>query len=758
MKKFFFLAIILTLAAACQPKEKEESLTFSVTPDSISFSGEDSSSKFITVSTNGDWTASTQASWLQLDKASGSGSAAISVSADPNPDNSARSAEVTVKAVKGSVQQSFTVAVSQSSSEKIAIVPAPDLSGAPCSSMTYQLLIYSFADSDGDGVGDFKGIQNKLDYLKSLGATALWLSPAHPTNSYHAYDVNDYFSINPLYATGSKTSAKAEADFKELIDAAHAKGIKIYMDYVLNHSGTGTTWFKSLQADPTGSPYRDYYVTSTKPSADEAAGRIDNYGGRTSPGMGGWTGLGGGYKGRLHFKLDWTKSTKYITVTETTEATQSSNPSASKWIFIGSAGNIGLYETSTNIFEITIDVDTSWGFLVRTSTSSWDGGTKYGGRSGASAITFGVPFQLDNSTASDITIGETVYYFGSFDKSMPDLNYGPYGSCEESPLFKELVNSAGKWVEMGVDGFRLDAVIWIYQTSVAANQRFLDQWYQAVNSRYKAAGHSDNIFMVGEAWEGHNTEKLYYKGLTSCFEFAYWRTLRDAVSGSGASNYASTVMGYIKDHSAQRSDAVTSIMMTNHDKSSITLEGQGRAADDLGKDLAKEKQAAAMMLSTGGKPFVYQGEELGYWGDAHGGDEYIRAPILWDKAGKDCAKKGVNNKVDNTMLTGSISVEAQEADPGSLLNVYKTWGQLRNAYPALGAGEMSATSLSGATIASWYMSSGSQKLLVIHNCSATERSVTVDDDMSRPIALLGSAYRQEKVLTLGANSSVIFQL
>ena len=116
--------------------------------------------------------------------------------------------------------------------------------------ITYQLLIYSFADSDGDGVGDFKGIQNKLDYLSSLGVSALWLSPAHPTSSYHAYDVNDYYSLNPLYAVGQKTTEKAEADFKDLLAAAHQKGIKIYMDYVLNHSGKFNPWFQEAVSDP----------------------------------------------------------------------------------------------------------------------------------------------------------------------------------------------------------------------------------------------------------------------------------------------------------------------------------------------------------------------------------------------------------------------------------------------------------------------------------------------------------------------------
>ena len=132
------------------------------------------------------------------------------------------------------------------------VTPSEKLSG-----ITYQLLIYSFCDSDGDGVGDFKGIQSKLDYLDGLGVTALWLSPAHPTSSYHAYDVNDYYSLNPLYAVGEKTTAKAEADFKELLAAAHAKGISIYMDYVLNHSGKFNPWFQEAVSNPS-SKYRDY--------------------------------------------------------------------------------------------------------------------------------------------------------------------------------------------------------------------------------------------------------------------------------------------------------------------------------------------------------------------------------------------------------------------------------------------------------------------------------------------------------------------
>jgi len=304
-----------------------------------------------------------------------------------------------------------------------------------------------------------------------------------------------------------------------------------------------------------------------------------------------------------------------------------------------------------------------------------------------------------------------------------------------------------------VDGFRLDAVKHICgginSYNHTSNQTLLKKWYEHCNATYKAAGHSDNIFMVAEEWDGHDTEKNYYKSLTSCFEFDYFGTLTKALNGN-ATSYVSTVSGFVSGHAAIRSDAVTSLFMTNHD--------QDRAAESLGRNAAKEKQAAAMLLTSPGKPFIYQGEELGYWGTKGGGDEYVRTPILWDKAGKDCAKKGVNNKVDNNMLKSGISVEAQEADANSLLNVYKVWSRLRNIYPALSEGTMTSAGLSGSSIAAWYMTAGSQKLLVIHNTANAEKSVTVKDDTSRAVALLGTATLDHDTLTLGPNSSVVFKL
>ena len=99
----------------------------------------------------------------------------------------------------------------------------------------YQLLVYSFADSDGNGIGDFQGIVNHLDYLQNLGVGGLWLSPIHPASSYHAYNVTDYYAVNSLYGDMNA--------FNHLVDECHKRDIKVILDLVINHSSNQHPWF-----------------------------------------------------------------------------------------------------------------------------------------------------------------------------------------------------------------------------------------------------------------------------------------------------------------------------------------------------------------------------------------------------------------------------------------------------------------------------------------------------------------------------------
>ena len=117
--------------------------------------------------------------------------------------------------------------------------------------IVYQIYPRSFKDSDGDGIGDLKGIISKLDYIKSLGVTAVWLNPIYSSpNDDNGYDVSDYRNIMKDFGT--------MADFDSLLSGMHARGIKLVMDLVVNHSSDEHEWFKQSRSSR-NSPYRNYY-------------------------------------------------------------------------------------------------------------------------------------------------------------------------------------------------------------------------------------------------------------------------------------------------------------------------------------------------------------------------------------------------------------------------------------------------------------------------------------------------------------------
>ena len=717
------------------------SLSLSTTLVTLEASGTQTT---VSLTSNVSWSGSVSETWLSVSPLSGSGNATLTVSAQANTGPS-RSATVTIKDNEGKLSRSFNVTQNEVGPQPVVPV-TPTFDGKKRSNLAYQLLVYSFCDSDGDGWGDIKGVTSKLEYLDGLGVTALWLSPVHPSDSYHGYDVTDYNGIHPKLGT--------EADFQELIDKAKAKGISIYMDYVLNHSGKGHPWFKEALANPS-SPYRNYYFISSNPSVDYSS----------FPMLAGTTYNSG------EWKLATSGAPK-LTVTATTDPVTSGTLDWNLyWWGDGNSHENRFSDNGNGTYSMVMEVNGTIGLLVR-KYMNWDNGSKFGAKSGSSTITVGTPFELaadggDISftgsgryrfTLSDVTT-QSVYFMAAFGEWMPDLNYGAVANAESNACFQALAASADKWIQMGVDGFRLDAVKHIcggiYSFNNTANQTLLDKWYQHCNTTYKNRGGNGDIFMVGEAWLGHDQERYYYKGLQSCFEFEYWEKLKNALNGS-ANGFAKTVSGYISSHKMVRADAVTSFFMTNHD--------QDRAANDLNKNVTKEKQAAAMLLTGGGKPFIYQGEELGYWGNKGGGDEYVRTPIKWTKTGA-VPTQSLNGKVDNSMLTADISVEAQEGNNASLLNVYKTFAKLRNTYPALANGEMkehgtyNSTNGSYGSIACWYMeASGEKKLLVVHNTAGSTKSLAFpNDNLSKPVALLGEATIQGTTLNIGANSSVVFE-
>src|SRR3954468_14162266 len=123
----------------------------------------------------------------------------------------------------------------------------------------YELHVRSFFDSNADGIGDFPGLTQKLDYLQELGITAIWLLPFYPSPLRDdGYDIADYYSINPMYGTLD--------DFKTFLNEAHARGLRVITELVINHTSDQHPWFQRARRSPPGSNYRDYYVWSNDPN------------------------------------------------------------------------------------------------------------------------------------------------------------------------------------------------------------------------------------------------------------------------------------------------------------------------------------------------------------------------------------------------------------------------------------------------------------------------------------------------------------
>lgn len=115
----------------------------------------------------------------------------------------------------------------------------------------YEIFVRSFADGNGDGIGDFKGITDKLDYLHSMGISGIWLTPMNPSPSYHGYDVTDYKATNPQFGT--------IAEFEALLAKAKSLHIKVIIDFVINHTSSQHPWFKDAKST-TSSTYRSWYL------------------------------------------------------------------------------------------------------------------------------------------------------------------------------------------------------------------------------------------------------------------------------------------------------------------------------------------------------------------------------------------------------------------------------------------------------------------------------------------------------------------
>jgi glycosidase len=297
------------------------------------------------------------------------------------------------------------------------------------------------------------------------------------------------------------------------------------------------------------------------------------------------------------------------------------------------------------------------------------------------------------------------YYYGVFWSGMPDLNY-------DNPEVREEAKRVARfWLqEMGVDGFRLDAVPYLVEegqqlANTAGTHAVLREYGAYVRQIAPAS------FTVGEVWDSVGSMLPYYPDqLDSHFAFELANAIIDAVrTGSGKDLFT----GYLRLQRTLPSDR-WSPFLRNHD--------QTRTMTELRGDVGRAKLAATLLLTLPGLPFVYYGEEIGMTGDKP--DERLRTPMHWTRAP---AAGFTAGKPWETLQPDSLTanVQAEDGDPSSLLTLYRTLIHLRARNPALGSGRLVPLTTGSDAVTAYLRREGARTVLVVANLGAAPVTASV---------------------------------
>ncbi|MEJ5866414.1 maltose alpha-D-glucosyltransferase [Pseudokineococcus sp. 5B2Z-1] len=451
----------------------------------------------------------------------------------------------------------------------------------------YEVLVRAFADSNGSGSGDFTGLIGRLDYLQWLGVDCLWLPPfyASPLRD-GGYDISDYYSVLPEFGT--------LADFTELVQQAHSRGIRIVTDLVMNHTSDAHPWFQASRSDPEG-PYGDFYVWS-----------------------------------------------------DTTER----------------------YEDARIIF-------------VDTETSNW---------------TFD-PVRRQ-------------YFWHRFFSHQPDLNF-------ENPAVAEAMFDVVRfWLDLGIDGFRLDAVPYLFEEegtnceNLPRTHEFLKELRRMVDREFPGR------ILLAEANQPPEDVVAYYGEADDpechmCFHFPVMPRLYSSVREGRAAPVLDTLADtpdiprggqwgtFLRNH-----DELTLEMVSTEERAAMygwyapdprmraNIGIRRRLAPLVDGSRAEIELLHALLLSLPGSPCLYYGDEIGMGDNIWLEDrDAVRTPMQWTpdrNAGFSTADPGklYLPTVQSLVYSyGAVNVEASLATSSSLLHWVRAVLALRKEHPVFGLGD-----------------------------------------------------------------------
>lgn len=296
------------------------------------------------------------------------------------------------------------------------------------------------------------------------------------------------------------------------------------------------------------------------------------------------------------------------------------------------------------------------------------------------------------------------YYEGQFDDDMPDLN------LQNPAVRKEIEDIVKYWLDLGVDGFRLDAVYW-YESEKGVDESVADlKWLYDYAKTVKP-----DVYMIGECWKEATTIKQFYEsGVDSFFNFTVQGATGDINMNVGRRNalvYCKYLQSWQERIQEANPNAIDAQFLSNHDtaRSAGYIDGETR-----------KRLNAAMYLTSQGNPFIYYGEEIEMEGSQN--DPEKRKGMYWSSTDKTGYVSNIPGNHDTS--TPEKSVEDALKDKDSLLNFYKRLIALRNQNPEIARGKVTAVEFDNKNTAGYVADYKGSKAMVIYNLA--DKSVTVD--------------------------------
>ena len=335
--------------------------------------------------------------------------------------------------------------------------------------------------------------------------------------------------------------------------------------------------------------------------------------------------------------------------------------------------------------------------------------------------------------------GDKEKYYGFFWKGMPDLNF------DKQEVREEMKKVGAFWLtEVGVDGFRLDAIKYIYPDSLVSKNV---EWWQEYRAGLEETG--EDFFLVAELWDkAEYIAPFLDRGVHSAFNFDLSFAIETMLATGKDPGLGKLMSKIQKQYQELSDDYQDATFIKNHDQDRIA---------SLVNDPRKAKLAASLLLTLPGIPFLYYGEEIAMLGKKP--DEYIREPMVWDLPDQD---PGQTSWIEPQYSTDEtvVPVALQEKDPESLLSHYRKLIALRKAHSALATGSIAGLDNINKDLCVYVVRGAEEKILVIHNLTGNTAVLDTRQFKLKDQALfLEGAYTNKgKTLSLEPYGSLIQQM